>query len=490
MNNINCSLIQLLESLPVAGGVPDIKVTALSVDSRDITSGCLFIALKGEKVDAREFIDTAFKQGAAAVLVDADEQPSLDAQISRNEHVISVLNLSAHLSLIAGRFYQHPSKELKVIGITGTNGKTTIAYYLAQMLETLGLRSALMGTLGSGQVGALNSTGMTTLDAVTVQKQLALFVTQEFDVVCMEVSSHGLALGRVSEIKFEHVVFSNLSQDHLDFHHNMHTYAQTKRSLFTDYDVSCAIINQDDELGKSLLKTTKNHISFGINEGVLRADEISLSTLGLKFVVDFDTQNAKAQSDLIGEFNVSNLLAVMGVGLALGFTLEQMVKTLSKCQAAPGRMQRIKAGLNQANVVVDYAHTPDALQNALSACQAHCDGDLSVVFGCGGDRDNAKRAQMGKIAEQYADTVFITDDNPRTESAAKIVADIVSGMQQPCWVIHDRAQAITTAVNRSGADDWVLIAGKGHENKQIFADYTIEMDDRVLAEKALARLAA
>ncbi len=491
MSSYRASLEELLNGMNIVRDIPALDISAVCLDSRDITKGCLFIALKGAQYDARKDLVQAFQKGAAAVLIEAGGTPVLDPKIAENGTVIEIPELSASISRIAGRFYGHPSRSLKVIGVTGTNGKTTVVYYLAQMLQRLGLDTGLIGTLGVGKLGAVVSTGMTTPDAVSTQKALADLKEQGVDVVCMEVSSHGLELGRVNALKFEHVVLTNLSQDHLDFHHSMEAYSTAKQRLFETFDYHTAVINADDEMGQKLLGSLKsNTFSVGINAGELRADQIELKQDGLYCEVYEGTERCVLSTQLIGQFNLYNLLSVLGVGRAMGCSLKAMADALVNCEAAPGRMERIVGAATQTAVVVDYAHTPDALEKALLACQSHCQGSLSVVFGCGGDRDKTKRPIMGEIAEKMADHIYLTDDNPRTESADQIVADIVEGMQRAVWVLHDREQAIRTAIRQANAEDWVLIAGKGHESEQIFADHSQTFDDRLIVRKALEQLAA
>ena len=271
----------------------------------------------------------------------------------------------------------------------------------------------------------------------------------------------------------------------------MAAYAAAKSRLFTDYPTQGAILNADDDFGAQLVSQLPGaSLSYGIEKGDLLASDIELTPSGLQFSINHGDKSLYLQSDMVGRFNVYNLLAVLGTGLTMGYPLSELVAALAKCQNAPGRMERINAGAGLPVLVVDYAHTPDALDKALNACKTHCEGALSVVFGCGGDRDKGKRALMGRIAEQFADHVFVTDDNPRSESPTEIVSDIIKGMSQVAWVVHDRAQAIRTAIGGARADDWVLIAGKGHETRQIFADRSLDFDDRLVARQALERLAA
>ena len=491
-------LDDLLDGFDVSGLNTNPEIRNISLDSREVSPGGLFIALKGEQVDARDFIPETMESGASAALIDADELAPGSSEPGVMQNVIQVRNLRAVLSKIAARFYNHPSHKLKVIGITGTNGKTTIAWYLAQVLDSVGISAGIMGTLGAGSVKTsnktgirLDATGLTTPDAVQVQKHLAQMLEAGVEVVCMEVSSHGIALGRINEVKFDTVVFSNISQDHLDFHHTMAQYAAAKMRLFEGSDFKRAVINKDDGLGREIIKNLgAKSYAYGINSGELRAFDIELAPHGLEFTVAISGESLSLNTSLIGQFNVYNMLAVLGTGQVLGYTLETLVAALELCEPVPGRMERIDESPAQPVVVVDYAHTPDALEKALTACRGHCRGSLSVVFGCGGDRDKSKRPEMGRIAQRLADDVFITDDNPRGEQPAVITTDIKRGMTEPAWVLHDRAQAIIAAIAKAQAQDWVLIAGKGHETKQIYANKIVEFNDRVHARAALERMAA
>ncbi len=491
-------LDDLLKGLDVSGLSTNPNIRNMSLDSRDILPGGLFVALKGAQIDARKFIPEVMASGAAAVLVDSDERGGELPELSGMQNIITVKYLRTELSNIAARFFNHPSNKLRVIGITGTNGKTTIAWYMAQVFDSLGLLAGMIGTLGAGAVNSadgpgmvLDSIGLTTPDAVQLQKRLAQMHEAGIQVVCMEVSSHALELGRVTGVAFDTVVFSNISQDHLDFHQTMAQYEAAKMRLFEGEDFKHAIVNEDDELGCKITDKLGNRVfTYGIEHGKLRAQDIVLAAKGLNFSIVYSDEAVLLHSSMIGRFNVYNLLAVIGTGLAFGFTLQALVKALKECLPVPGRMERVNDQPGQPVVVVDYAHTPDALEKALTACRGHCSGTLAVVFGCGGDRDKAKRPQMGRIAQRLADEVFISDDNPRGEQPAAIIRDIQRGMTEPAWVLHDRAQAIFAAISQAQAQDWVLVAGKGHETRQVYADHIVEFDDRVQARAALERLAA
>jgi UDP-N-acetylmuramoyl-L-alanyl-D-glutamate--2,6-diaminopimelate ligase len=491
MKTVSRSLEELITGLQVSGATSNPQIDNISLDSREIRPGGLFVALKGEKVDARDLILEAMQQDAVAVLVDKGDEPALAGKLSGLTNVLQLENLRTELSRIGARFYAKPSDKLKVVGITGTNGKTTIAWYLAQMLEILGVSTGVMGTLGAGPVNALESTGLTTPDALRVQKRLAEMVHAGLDVVCMEISSHGLTLGRVNKVEFDTVVYTNLSQDHLDFHRTMEAYAGVKKSLFSEYEYRHSVVNSDDSLGLEIADYIgEDCLSYGIDRGRMRAQDIRLRPRGLQFTVSHEGEEAVLSTALIGKFNVYNLLAVLGVARKMGYSLVESAAALAKCHAVPGRMERIDTQTGDPVVVVDYAHTPDALDKALLACREHCGGKLSLVFGCGGDRDREKRPEMGRIAERHADEIFITDDNPRSEQPGAIVADIQRGLSSAVWVLHDRALAIRAALTQACAEDWVLIAGKGHETTQSYADRIVDFDDRVSARQTLSRRAA
>ena len=497
MSRRESTLEALLRGFSFSGTTAGLEISHISLDSRKIKAGGLFVALRGEQFDARDFIPDVLQQGASAVLVeDEPDSQALDARYP--DRVIRVRNLRQALSGIAGRFYGHPSRQLKLVGITGTNGKTTIAWYLAQVLEELGEVAGFMGTLGAGPVAGregaalrFDNTGYTTPDPIQVQQGLYEMLSAGVKVVCMEVSSHALELGRVADIEFDVVVFSNLSEDLLDFHHDMERYAAAMMRLFRDFSYRHAVINIDDPAGAQMLESAgERGLAYGLRDGALRAVDVLAAQDGLQFRMLYGKQSLPLRTRLIGTFNAYNMLAVAGVIVSLGYSLAELDEVITRCQPVPGRMQRIEARPVQPGVVVDYAHTPDALEAALRACRSHCQGVLSVVFGCGGDRDRTKRPVMGRIAESVADRVFITDDNPRNEPPVNIVAEISRGMSRPAWIVHDRAAAIRAALELAGTGDWVLIAGKGHECTQAFADRVLEFKDGEVAREALERQAA
>ncbi|MFT5606886.1 MAG: UDP-N-acetylmuramoyl-L-alanyl-D-glutamate--2,6-diaminopimelate ligase [Parvicella sp.] len=475
--------IVLAELLEGIGAVEqEIWVSGLNLDSRQVNSGDAFIAVKGELADGRDYISQAIEHGAVVVI--AERQGFAGAKI-RVPYIL-IEDLDQKVSELAARFYGHPSKDCRVIGVTGTNAKTSTCYLLAQAAAKMGVPTAMIGTIGYGDSTCLQTSTLTTPDAISVQRQLRELVNDGFQVVCMEVSSHGLVQHRVAAVEFEVAVFTNLSQDHLDYHGTMQAYAEAKGLLFNMRCVKTALINADDAFGQTLIKRfPATSLTFG-EKGKLAISDIELRVSGVQFSLTFDGKSQLIESLLVGDFNVMNLTAVIGVLISLDFAVEDIAMTLKECQAPPGRLEKIGFDKAKPNVVVDYAHTPDALEKALGALRTHCEGELSVVFGCGGDRDKAKRSLMGAIAERLADDVLLTDDNPRSETPSHIVADILTGMQFPATVNHDRSAAINMAITQSQSEDWVLVAGKGHETEQVYADHTLQVNDRQISVDALA----
>ncbi len=467
----------------------DCTVSGLSLDSRHICKGFLFLAVKGELADGRDYIDQAIANGAVAIALDSAAGPM---QGSWAVPLLYIDQLRDQMSAIAARFYQAPSQRLCVIGFTGTNAKTSCAFFAAQALKVLGVEAAVIGTTGYGAPSQLRKSTLTTPDPIGVQAQLDELRGQGFDAVCMEVSSHGLDQGRVSAVAFDYAVFTNLSQDHLDYHGSMAAYGEAKAKLFTMPSLKARIINADDTFGSKLLKrlSAQKSLGFGLRKGEIKAVKIKADTSGMRFDLQLRKKQKQVTTALMGEINVENLLAVAALLSEMGYELDSIAPALATCRAPAGRLERISAAVNQPVVIVDYAHTPDALAKALQSLRPHCDGLLTVVFGCGGDRDRAKRPLMAKAAVRLADSVLLTDDNPRGEQPEAIVADIQAGLKQPVRVIHDRHEAIRTAVREAAVKDWVLIAGKGHETEQVYAERVVAFDDRQEARLALEARAA
>lgn len=476
----------------------------MTLDSRDVKQGDLFIALKGHKVDARQFIPQVIEQGATLVLAEADEQiqaVELDPKFAKYNldkqacTVISVPNLAQHLSYIADLFYCSPSTKLTLVGITGTNGKTTTAQLFAQWHNLLGGKSAVMGTIGNGLYGAIQEAVNTTGSAVEIQRNLADFVKQGADFCAMEVSSHGLVQYRTEALEFDLAIFTNLSRDHLDYHNTMEEYAEAKYRLFNELKVQQRIINADDEIGAEWLKKLPNAIAVStvadfqpIQAHWIKATNVAFTLQGATIEFESSWGNGTLHSRLIGAFNVANLLTTLAGMLALGYDLQKLLETAPLLQGVSGRMECISSNnTTMPMVIVDYAHTPDALDKALEAARKHCEGELWCIFGCGGDRDSGKRPLMARIAEQNADKVIVTDDNPRTEDPDHIFVDIMQGFKKPAKVqqMHIRQYAIEQAINQADEKDVILIAGKGHEDYQIIGTKKYHFSDQEWARKFL-----
>ncbi|MDX2350267.1 MAG: UDP-N-acetylmuramoyl-L-alanyl-D-glutamate--2,6-diaminopimelate ligase [Porticoccus sp.] len=486
---VECTLQQLLPDVILPQALTELPVAGLSLDSRSVKSGEIFIALPGGVKDGRDYIDQALANGAAAVLAEAEGLDDL------NPRVISISHLNQKLSGIAGRFYGDPSDQLSLTGITGTNGKTTCSQLLAQVFSLVGAPSGAIGTLGYGVVtkghSNMTDTGMTTPDAITVQAILAEYAADGVDHVAMEVSSHSLDQSRVAGVSFDTAIFTNLSRDHLDYHGDLVSYAGAKMQLFAMPDLANAVVNVDDPVGSEIalqLASSINVCGYSLlnNNASIFAKNIVLSGSGLRALVLTPWGEGEINSSLLGKFNLQNLLAVIGAACLQGVSLDDVLRVVPHLQSVPGRMELISIDVGP-QVVVDYAHTPDALEKVLETLREHCSSQLWCVFGCGGDRDRGKRAQMGNIASRYADHVVITNDNPRSESAESIAVDIREGLAKGATAITclDRAEAIRTAVDNAGDNDIVLIAGKGHEEYQLLGTERLPFSDQVQARLAL-----
>jgi UDP-N-acetylmuramoyl-L-alanyl-D-glutamate--2,6-diaminopimelate ligase len=484
------ALSALLEGIaPIANDIP---LTDLTLDSRQVRPGGAFLACRGARHHGLEFVAEVVKRGAAAILWEPDgtvQPPSLDSAIV----VTPVPDLTARASLIADRFFASPSQHIDVIGVTGTNGKTTCAWLLAQALTACARPAAYLGTLGAEFGGQLVSSDHTTPDAITAQQQLADFAERGASAVAMEVSSHALVQHRVAAVHFSTAVFTNLTRDHLDYHGDMGRYEAAKASLFEREDIRLRVFNVDDAVGAQFAARPQFSDRIVYTQGAtpqdgryLRAHSTRYTSTGMEFALASSFGAAQIKTSLIGSFNVDNLLAVLAVLLGTGVPLQQCVAAVRDAHAPSGRLESF-AMPGRPLVVVDYAHTPDALAKALAVLRVHCKGQLHCVFGCGGDRDRGKRPEMGAIAARLADRVVLTDDNPRSESAEAIIGDIKGGMgAQSVTVIHDRALAIHHAVATAGVDDVVLVAGKGHEAVQIVGDAKRPFRDQVVVREALA----
>lgn len=487
-------LSELLNGIVDLPQQQDCIVSGLALNSNELQAGELFVALVGTHQHGADFIPQAIAAGAVAVLCEkADE---LDELSDYAVPVIIIENLSQQLGWIASRFYHHPSRSMTVIGITGTNGKTTCCQLLARVLSENN-PCGVIGTLGYGLYGQLNSGGHTTPNAIEVHRLLAEMLVAGAEQVVMEVSSHGLEQGRVEGVAFDVALFTNLSRDHLDYHGDMKSYGSAKQRLFVMPGLKHAVINTDDAFGRALLHELTGRIglsaySLELTSGLpgkplISGSELKLTRSGLQMRVGDPGGSITINSPLLGRFNAANLLAIYGVLLWLGLPRNLIAARIAKCASIPGRMECFtQDGLPL--VVVDYAHTPDALEQVLEALREHCDGVLWCLFGCGGDRDRGKRPLMGALAECHADRVVLTDDNPRDESGEQIILDVMAGIKQKkcIKVIADRAQAISTVVAEAEPEDVVLIAGKGHEEYQITAGETVPFSDCQLVIEQLA----
>ncbi|ATO34724.1 UDP-N-acetylmuramoyl-L-alanyl-D-glutamate--2,6-diaminopimelate ligase [Dickeya dianthicola] len=479
---------------PWVTDAPDRALREMTLDSRMAAAGDLFVAVVGHKTDGRHYIPQAIAQGVAAVVAQADDAaPDGTLTEMHGVPVIYLENLNQRLSALAGRFYRQPAASLQLIGVTGTNGKTTTTQLLAQWSQALGKTSAVMGTVGNGLLGHVVPSENTTGSAVDVQQILSQLAEQGADFTAMEVSSHGLVQHRVEALSFAAAVFTNLSRDHLDYHGDMANYEAAKWRLFAEHQAGQKIINADDEVGRRWLQRLPEAVAVSVAGEIdagrahwLKASHIDYHDSGSTVQFDSSWGAGEINSRLMGAFNVSNLLLALATLLSLGYSLEQLVKAGSALQPVCGRMEVFLAS-GRPTVVVDYAHTPDALEKALAAARLHCRGVLWCVFGCGGDRDRGKRPLMGAIAEQLADRVIVTDDNPRSEDPQAIVTDILSGLLDAgrAQVIAGRAEAVTSAVMQAGADDVVLVAGKGHEDYQLVGNERLDYSDRITVARLL-----
>jgi len=489
-------------SLPERNWPTDLSglmVTGLQLDSRKLAAGDLFIAFPGRLSDGRDYLAQAKAAGAVAALVESE---GFNAADESPLPVIAIESLASKVSAIAGRFYAEPSASLCLIGITGTNGKTTCTQLLAQLLTKLGEPSAVIGTLGygllsgdeAGTQSTLTDTGLTTPDAVSVQRILADLLDEGAAAVAMEVSSHSLDQYRVAGLRFSTAVFTNLTQDHLDYHQTMAAYQQAKAQLFHTPNLKNAIVNGDDSAGRAIIaelaasgETRCYSYSCSRQEADIVACEPAFGPQGIRAQLTTPWGQGELRSQLQGEFNLSNLLAVIGTACAEGYPLRAVLDAVTQLKPVPGRLEVVDAQALPV-VVVDYAHTADALEKALVALRPSCKGRLWCVFGCGGDRDPGKRPVMGSVAAALADQLVITSDNPRGEDAQAIIDAVLEGVPtdgaKP-QVFVDRHAAIRFAVNNAAEQDVVLIAGKGHEGYQLIQDQRLPFNDVTEARLAL-----
>ena len=482
-------IAELLQGMAVVER--DIEFNHITLDSRQIDAGGVFFAVAGATRHGLCFAEQVVRQGAVAIIYDPAGQGAVLATQITGIALFAVEQLTDKLGELAARFYARPAEHLDIIGITGTNGKTSCSHFLAQVLPA----SAVIGTLGWGELSCLHGTENTTPDAVRVQKILAQIYQQGLKHVAMEVSSHGLVQGRVNGVQFKGAVFNNLSRDHLDYHGSMEAYFQAKLPLVQWPKLQFVVVNLDDEYAERVLAaiaTEVNIITYSVqgndsqNAAHIIVRDVRYTLQGIACQVFWQAEQASLKVALLGAFNLQNILAVLGVLLAMGKTLTQCVQLLQFVVPVKGRMECFHAE-NMPLVVVDYAHTPAALRNVLLTLRKHCQATLTVVFGCGGNRDKGKRALMGEVAVQLADKVVVTDDNPRFEDGVRIISEIIAGIEsEKLMVIDDRKAAITHSILTSAAGDMVLIAGKGHEDYQDVQGVKHPFSDRDIVRAVLA----
>jgi UDP-N-acetylmuramoyl-L-alanyl-D-glutamate--2,6-diaminopimelate ligase len=473
------------------------RVLDITLDSREVRSGSLFFALSGRSMHGLTFAADAAARGACAVLWEPGAgvaPPKLPASV----FAAAIPGLRNLLGRIADRFFNWPSSQMRITGITGTNGKTTCAYLLAQCLEQLGFQAAYIGTIGWGRIAALKTHALTTPDVITLHRELAQLRAGGVRDVAMEVSSVALDQDRVAGVRFHTAAFTNLSRDHLDYHATMADYGAAKARLFDAPDLTHIVVNVGDAFGRQYAQNYDGRVpltavwigagdSGWLAERALCASEVTLDVHGIRMQLDGSFGRVTLRTKLLGRFNAENSLVVIACLLSLGAPLGEAARVLAECVPPPGRMEVVEpAAGGKPMAVVDYAHTPDALAKALGALREHCRGALWCVFGCGGDRDPGKRPIMGAIADELADQIIVTDDNPRSENPQAITRAIVGGIKsRAARVIHDRGEAIGTALKEAQPSDVVLIAGKGHEDYQIYGETRRSFSDLREARRCL-----
>jgi len=470
----------------------DCSIQGLALDSRLVTANNVFFALAGSRQHGLAHALQAVEKGAGAVVFEPAEVENLPTLISQIKKVpcIAIENLGLHMGDLAARYYGYPSRFMDIIGITGTNGKTSCSQFLGQLLDNCGI----IGTLGWGEWGKFNKTLNTTPDALAIQKILAEFLATNKRAVVMEVSSHGLEQGRVNGVNFKGAVFTNISRDHLDYHGTMEAYLQAKLKLLDRPGLAYAVINMDDAYSQQIIDAVPKTVAiWGFSakgnklisgESVL-AKNVVRSMKGIEFDAYWQGDIEQVKVALFGDFNCENVLTVLTVLLAQGMSLAEAAERLQCIKPVMGRMERFGKE-TEPQIFIDYAHTPDALQNVLSSLKKHCNQSLWVVFGCGGNRDKGKRSEMGACADFWADHVIVTDDNPRYEESLEIVKAILEGCQSnKVEVIQNREQAIITAIAKASDNDCIVIAGKGHEDYQEINGVQHPFSDKQVVIEAL-----
>lgn len=475
--------ITLAELLRGIADAPDIPVTGITADSRRLQPGNVFLACQGATSHGLEYLAQAVAADVAAVVFDSATGSAIEANVP----MIPVDGLADHLGEIANRWFDSPSKQIRVTAVTGTNGKTTVAYLIRQCLDLLDQKCGYIGTLGSSFADVDGAGSMTTPPCIELHETLAGFRDQGARHAAIEVSSHALEQKRVDGVHFDSAIFTNLSRDHIDYHGTMRAYFETKSSLFLDYDIRNRIVSLDTEFGAELadrcgsnvitVSTHFDRVANGRPYVFVRA--VVANPTGSSISITSSWGSADISLPLLGDFNVANAAQVLALLLCQDVPLEDACEVLGKVSAPPGRMQPVlvSADTDLPTVYVDYSHTPASLEAALKALRGHCKGKLWCVFGCGGDRDRGKRAMMGKVAERLSDFPVVTSDNPRTEDPHKIITDVLEGMSDEAVSIEDRNEAIAYAIDSADTSDTILIAGKGHEHYQIIGTERLRFSD-------------
>lgn len=495
-------LSKLVKSFATLPENNDPHVSGLTLDSRQVQPGYVFCALIGSKANGESYIESACKSGAVAILIDSDSTFS-QSEVC-NVPVLRIPNLQRVVGEIAANYFSRPSEQLRVFGVTGTNGKTSCTHFAAQILSRLGHPCGVIGTLGSGLMadgaGSLSEFGLTTPDAISLQQQLHQFVELDAAAATLEVSSHSIDQWRISGIQFDVGIFTNLSQDHLDYHQTMANYAAVKKSFFEVFPVRHKVINSDDVYGAewlsefagsdtSLVAYTVTNNAFSSNVPTVRLAKSQQCQDGMALQIITPWGNGEVLLPLIGQFNVSNALAVIAALGVSGFSLDEILREVANLTPVPGRLELVPDPVGKRHIVVDYAHTPDALEKALLALRPHTSGKLWCVFGCGGDRDVEKRPLMAAVAEKYADMVVVTSDNPRHEAPSAIIEQILTGFadSSKVKVESDRSKAIHNSIQWALHGDCVLIAGKGAERYQQIGDDKLPFSDVKEVERVLSK---
>jgi UDP-N-acetylmuramoyl-L-alanyl-D-glutamate--2,6-diaminopimelate ligase len=496
MEGLTMKLSDLLSSLHIchAKGNLDIEVKGIETDSRKVKPGYLFIALRGFTVDGHQYVGQAAANGAVAFLVEG-----MDESVVLPGVFAIVPDTRRALAVIADRFYHHPTRSLNVIGVTGTNGKTSITYLIEQMMKDAGHKSGIIGTIQMRIGDYTEEVSNTTPESIQLQKWFSLMLDKGADHACIEVSSHALEMGRVRGCNFRTAIFTNLTQDHLDYHQTMENYRNAKSLLFSqlgntynDSQMKFAILNADDEASEYYSKVTSAQvIYYGIDrEADVRALDIKINESGTDFLLQTYKGSIPATTKMVGKFSVYNVLAATAACLAEGIPLSSIQKSLESISGVQGRFERVDEGQDY-TVIVDYAHTPDSLKNVLETAKEFTKGDIYCIIGCGGDRDRTKRPIMARIAVEHARYAIFTSDNPRSEEPDHILQDMINGVKgNPSSIgqytaIIDRKEAIEDTISKARQGDCVIIAGKGHETYQIMKGQTLPFDDKQVASAAI-----